>query len=140
MRETLKSVSHRCYIFEVAFVWEVTEETIHLPMGCLQGGVGGVEVVLRRGHYEAPLSLPGEGGGAGAGTREKERGREKKRGIERERGNEMERGREMERERTRADPELLASVLCCNIIHGALPYTYMGTLLMRKSPPPLGPP
>jgi hypothetical protein len=22
----------------VAFVWELTEETIHLPLGCLQGG------------------------------------------------------------------------------------------------------
>jgi hypothetical protein len=22
-----------------AFVWELTEETIHLPLGCLQGGV-----------------------------------------------------------------------------------------------------
>ena len=35
----LKSTSHRCYLFEVAFVWEVTKETIVLPQGCLQGGV-----------------------------------------------------------------------------------------------------
>ena len=34
----VKSISHRCYLFEVAFVWELTKETIHLPLGCLQGG------------------------------------------------------------------------------------------------------
>ena len=33
----LKSISHRCYLFEVAFVWDMTEETIVLPLGC-QGG------------------------------------------------------------------------------------------------------
>ena len=31
----LKSISH----FEVAFVWELTKETIHLPLGCLQIGL-----------------------------------------------------------------------------------------------------
>ena len=36
----LKSISHRCYLFEVAFVWELTNETIVLPLGCLQGGPG----------------------------------------------------------------------------------------------------
>ena len=35
----LKSISHRRYLFDVAFVWELTKETIHLPLGCLQGGV-----------------------------------------------------------------------------------------------------
>jgi len=35
----LKSISHRCHLFEVAFVWELTKEPIHLPLGCLQGGV-----------------------------------------------------------------------------------------------------
>jgi len=35
----LESITHRCYLFEVAFVWELTKETIHLPLGCLQGGV-----------------------------------------------------------------------------------------------------
>ena len=35
--ENLKSISHRCYLFEVAFVWELTKETIELPLGCLQG-------------------------------------------------------------------------------------------------------
>jgi len=34
----LKSTSHRCYLFEVAFVWELTKETIVLPLGCLQDG------------------------------------------------------------------------------------------------------
>ena len=34
----LNSISHRCYLFEVAFVWELTKETIVLPLGCLQGG------------------------------------------------------------------------------------------------------
>ena len=26
---------------EVAFEWELTKETINLPLGCLQGGCGG---------------------------------------------------------------------------------------------------
>ena len=34
----LESISQRCYLFEVAFVWELTKETIHLHLGCLQGG------------------------------------------------------------------------------------------------------
>ena len=38
LRANLKSISHRCYLFEVAFVWELTKETIDLPLGCLQGG------------------------------------------------------------------------------------------------------
>ena len=37
----LKSISHRCHPILVAFVWELTEETIHLPLGCLQGGQPG---------------------------------------------------------------------------------------------------
>jgi len=35
----LKSISHRCHPILVAFVWELTNETIYLPLGCLQGGV-----------------------------------------------------------------------------------------------------
>ena len=35
----LKSISHRCHPILVAFVWELTKETIHLPLGCVQGGV-----------------------------------------------------------------------------------------------------
>ena len=44
----LKSIAHRCYLFEVAFVWELTKETIVLPLGCLQGGgrAGGGPAVL----------------------------------------------------------------------------------------------
>jgi len=38
LRANLKSISHRCHLFEVAFVWELTKETIHLPLGCLKGG------------------------------------------------------------------------------------------------------
>ena len=38
LRANLKSISHGCHLSEVAFVWELTKETIHLPMGCLQGG------------------------------------------------------------------------------------------------------
>ena len=39
LRANLKSISHRCHLFVVAFVWELTKETIHLPLGCLEGGV-----------------------------------------------------------------------------------------------------
>ena len=38
LRAELKSISHRCHLFEMAFVSELTGETIHLPLGCLQGG------------------------------------------------------------------------------------------------------
>ena len=38
LRANRKSISHRCHLFEVAFVWGLTKETIHLPLGCLQGG------------------------------------------------------------------------------------------------------
>jgi len=39
LRANLKSISHKCFLlFEVAFAWQLTKETIHLPMGCLQGG------------------------------------------------------------------------------------------------------
>jgi len=31
----LKSISHRCHPILVAFVWELTKETIHVPLGCL---------------------------------------------------------------------------------------------------------
>ena len=36
--ENPKSISHRCHPILVAFVLELTEETIYLPRGCLQGG------------------------------------------------------------------------------------------------------
>ena len=38
LRANIWSISHRCHSLEVAFVWELTKETIHLPLGCLQGG------------------------------------------------------------------------------------------------------
>ena len=34
----LRSISLRCYPILVAFAWELTKETIDLPLGCLQGG------------------------------------------------------------------------------------------------------
>jgi hypothetical protein len=38
-RENLKSISRRSYFREVALEWELTKETIYLPLGCLQGGL-----------------------------------------------------------------------------------------------------
>ena len=40
LRANLKTISHKCHLEEVAFVWELTKETIHLPVSCLQGGLG----------------------------------------------------------------------------------------------------
>ena len=37
-----KSISHRCYLREVAFEWGLTQETIYLPLSCLQVGLGSV--------------------------------------------------------------------------------------------------
>ena len=37
-RANLESISRRCYLREAAFEWELTKETICLPLGCLQGG------------------------------------------------------------------------------------------------------
>ena len=34
-----KSISHRCYLREIAFGWELIKETIYLFLGCLQGGL-----------------------------------------------------------------------------------------------------
>ena len=36
----LKSISRRCHLFEVAFVWELAKATIHLLLSCLQGEEG----------------------------------------------------------------------------------------------------
>ena len=38
LRANLKSISHRCHLFGLAFVLEMTKEIIYLPLGCLQGG------------------------------------------------------------------------------------------------------
>ena len=35
LRVNLKSISNRCYLFEVAFVWESAPQTILWPLGCL---------------------------------------------------------------------------------------------------------
>ena len=44
MRADLEPISHRCHLFEVAFVWGLIKETIQLPLGCLQGGEGFVDL------------------------------------------------------------------------------------------------
>ena len=36
--QILKSIPHRCQPILVALPWELTEEAIGLPLGCLQGG------------------------------------------------------------------------------------------------------
>ena len=33
------SIAHRCHPILVVFVWELTNETINLPLGCLWGAV-----------------------------------------------------------------------------------------------------
>ena len=47
LRANLESISHRCHLFGVEFVWELTKETIHLPLGCLQGGKAFVTASFR---------------------------------------------------------------------------------------------
>ena len=37
----VKSISRRCYLREEACEWELTSETIYLPLGCLQGDFTG---------------------------------------------------------------------------------------------------
>ena len=39
LRANVKSILHRCHPILVEFVWELTEETVDLPLGCLQGGL-----------------------------------------------------------------------------------------------------
>jgi len=57
-----KSISHRCHLILVAFVWELTKETIYLPLGCLQGGMGGqsdgVPVTRPTNAWRPPLPDP----------------------------------------------------------------------------------
>ena len=38
LRAKLKSIYHKCYLREVAVACKLTKETVHLPLGCLQGG------------------------------------------------------------------------------------------------------
>ena len=49
-----KSISHRCYLREVEFEWELTNKKIYLPLGCLQGGTRVV------GTYTRLVGLPQE--------------------------------------------------------------------------------
>jgi len=46
LRANIASISHRCHLFEVAFVWELTKEITHLPLGCLQSGFFATQRVL----------------------------------------------------------------------------------------------
>ena len=39
MRANPQSISHRCHLRDVAFEWELTQGTIHLPLGCPQVGL-----------------------------------------------------------------------------------------------------
>ena len=54
----LESISHRCHPILVAFVWELTKETIHLPLGCLQGGCADAAPSLRRKEAAVPSLRP----------------------------------------------------------------------------------
>ena len=40
----LESISLRCHLWKVAFVWELTKQTIRLPLGCLHGGFLGADL------------------------------------------------------------------------------------------------
>jgi len=95
----LKSIPHRCYLREAAFVWEFTKETIHLPLGCLQGGSGPCVSSAPRPRQQLSVCVC---------VCEKERAidRERVSGREGERARESarERGRPRERERTRERP------------------------------------
>jgi hypothetical protein len=46
----LKSITHRCHPILVAFVSELTPKTIHLPLGCLQGGYRSVNMTQDTAH------------------------------------------------------------------------------------------
>ena len=45
LRANFKSISHR-HLEEMAFIWELTKETIHLPLSCVQ--VGSIMDVARK--------------------------------------------------------------------------------------------
>jgi len=42
----LKRISHRCYLREIVFEWELTNAPIYLPLGGLQGGTCRVLIVM----------------------------------------------------------------------------------------------
>jgi len=56
LRANLGLNSHRCHFFEVAFVGELTQETIHFPMGCLKGG--STPRCLHNARNRPPITLP----------------------------------------------------------------------------------
>ena len=56
----LKSMSHRCHPILVALVWELTKETIVLPLGCRQGGLReewGPQITVRVLWYKLPSGI-----------------------------------------------------------------------------------
>ena len=55
----LKSISRRCYLFEVAFVWELTKENIVLPPVCLRGGTLVPTPTLSTPGVRIPGRMPG---------------------------------------------------------------------------------
>ena len=102
-RAIRKSISHRCHLLEVAFVWELTqaEKTVHLSLGCLQGGesgdasegemavVGGGDASKQRHRTERAVGKRLDKAREGKGERQMERKRERE--MERERGRGKER-------------------------------------------------
>jgi len=49
----LKSIFHRCYLWEAAFEWELTQESIYLHLGCLESEVPSLGVTeMMRGATE----------------------------------------------------------------------------------------
>ena len=54
----LKSITHRCYLILVAFVWELTKETIYLPLGYLKGGPSHPGPRMLSAHLSALELLP----------------------------------------------------------------------------------
>jgi len=52
LRANLKSIFRRCFLREAASEWELTEETVHLPLSCLQGGPS------QKAAYMSGLSAP----------------------------------------------------------------------------------
>ena len=129
----LKSISHRCYLFEVAFVWELTTGTIDLPLGCLQGGQGHRAIKFQCGSirrievrgglgtlrtagrcckrsYSSPSSIrppqpDGQPRGSVSGARKSPTTFESNERREQERERDKERARERERERERANEQ-----------------------------------
>ena len=67
LRADLKSNFHGCHFFEVSFVWELTKETIRLPLGCLQGGLGSMAQQRVAGRYGGGASTMTRHGGVSGG-------------------------------------------------------------------------